>query len=214
MEEGLEQAVQLAHLLKTEGIHNKAVLRAIASVPRHLFVDEGFQSQAYHNEALPILGGQTISQPYVVARMTEILLGDGHLSNVLEVGTGSGYQAAILSHLVDEVYTIERIKLLYELATQRINQLDYANISILHGDGYLGWPEHAPYDGIIVTAAPPEVPKPLLEQLADGGRMIIPIGAQFQAQQLCLVTRHQDTFEKQFLDPVIFVPMLHDKSDE
>lgn len=204
----------LVEQLKAEGIRNPAILKAIETVPRHCFIREDLQDLAYHDDALPIDCGQTISQPYVVARMTELLLGDTHMGKVLEIGTGSGYQAAILSQLVDQVYTIERFETLAHQAKQRLQQLGYTNIHCLHGDGYLGWPEHAPYDGIIVTAGATEVPKALLEQLVENGRMIIPVGVQFGSQELLLIIRHNDQFEYSRFDPVMFVPLLHGVSKE
>ncbi len=200
--------------LHAHGIRDHRVLEAMTKVPRELFVTEEYKEQAYENEALPIQCGQTISQPYVVARMTELLLGGGKLHKVLEVGTGSGYQAAILSHLVSEVYTIERHRPLLEQAELRFSQLGLTNIYSMHGDGYLGWPDRAPFDGIIVTAATPEIPPSLREQLNDGGRMVIPLGVPFETQQICLVTRHGARFDIQLYGAVVFVPMVHGKAEE
>ncbi len=210
----MKKSQDLVEWLKQTGIQNDAVLKAIADVPRDRFVSQEMQDVAFEDEALSIECGQTISQPYVVARMTELLLGDRPLKKVLEIGTGSGYQAAILSHLVDEVYTVERYKTLLQQATQRFETLGYDNIHTLHADGFLGWDVYAPFDGIIVTAAAPELPASLLEQLADGGRMVIPVGTPYETQQLFLITRQGDEFEKQALDPVIFVPMLPGVTDE
>lgn len=206
----------LALRLKAEGIRHPAVLAAIAAVPRHHFVREDLEDLAYHDEPLPIKCGQTISQPYVVARMTELLLGDAvePMTRVLEIGTGSGYQAAVLSQLVDTVYTVERYESLYQEAKKRFQVLGYTNIHCLHGDGYLGWPEHAPYEGIIVTAGATEIPNALRQQLTDYGRLIIPVGVQFGSQELVLITRHGDQFEYQRFDPVVFVPLLHGLSKE
>jgi protein-L-isoaspartate(D-aspartate) O-methyltransferase len=203
------RAQRLANVLKAEGITHPNVLEAVANTPRHVFVPDHMQDSAYDDHALPIGDGQTISQPFVVARMTELILnGEQTLDNVLEIGTGSGYQAAILSCIAKEVYTIERIENLHAQVSLRFKALDYSNIHLLLGDGYLGWPEHAPYEAIIVTAAAPYVPDALKAQLADGGRMIIPIGEQHMTQQLTLITRTGDDYEQQGLDPVVFVPML------
>lgn len=160
---------QLAEICASFGVKNKSVLNAVAATPRAQFVGSDQENFAHIDEALPIDCGQTISQPSLVARMTELMMGEREkVYKVLEVGTGSGYQAAILSRLADEVYTIERIKPLLEQAQSRFQQLSLNNINTLYGDGYLGWPEHAPYDGIIVTAAAPEVPEALMEQLSEG----------------------------------------------
>lgn len=204
----------LVERLQAEGIRNPDVLEAIARVPRDKFVREDLRKWAHEDEALPIECGQTISQPYVVARMTELLLSAEAVHKVLEVGTGSGYQAAVLAQLVDEVYTVERIKTLLEKAEHRFEILGYDNIHTKHGDGYLGWPEHAPYDGIIVTAAPTEVPPALRKQLADNGRMVIPIGIPFGTQEIILLIRHGDDFEIERYDFVVFVPMVHGMSEE
>lgn len=205
---------ELIGRLRMDGISDPRVLEAFAKVPRELFVREDLKDLAYEDEALPIDCGQTITQPYLVARMTELLLGGKKLKKVLEVGTGSGYQAAILAQLVDEVYTIERIQVLLDQAQHRFKLLGYHNIHTLYGDGYLGWVDHAPFDGIIVTAAASEIPYELRNQLVDSGRLVIPIGPQFGAQELCLVTRHQDQLEIQRHDFVVFVPMLHGKNNE
>lgn len=191
--------------LKKEGITNPLVLQAIADVPRENFVAPNTQESAYENRALPLGCGQTISQPYVVARMTSVILNDRPLNNVLEIGTGSGYQAAVLSKIATNVYTIERIRELYEQSKGKL--ADYRNIQVRCGDGRLGWAEQAPFDAIVVTAASPDVPPELQAQLADGGRLIIPIGDEF-GQELQLYTREGNTFTLQYLDPVIFVPLL------
>lgn len=204
----------LEERLRSEGIRNEKVLQAIAKVPRDQFVREDLKSFAYEDEALPIECGQTISQPFVVARMTELLLSHGPMKKVLEVGTGSGYQAAVLAELVDEVYTIERIKKLYDQSKARFKSLHYKNIHTLHGDGYQGWPEHAPYDGIIVTAAATEVPRELQNQLADNGCLVIPVGVQFSTQELITITRKGKHFKKESYDYVVFVPMLHGTSED
>ena len=198
---------RLVTRLKEEGIHDERVLDIISSTPRHLFVDEALSSRAYEDTALPIGHGQTISQPYVVARMTEALLAGGDLKRVLEVGTGSGYQTAILSRLVEQVYTVERIEPLLERARTTLFNLRLSNIRYWLTDGTWGWAQHAPYDGIIVTAAPENVPQALKEQLVDGGRLVIPSGQQ-GTQRLLLITRKGDEFEEQLLDWVSFVPLV------
>lgn len=198
---------RLVERLADEGIENQAVLEAMRETPRHIFVDEALASRAYENTALPIGFGQTLSQPYIVARMSEALLRAGTPGKVLEIGAGSGYQAAILAHLVPEVFTVERIGSLSRKARRRFRELGLGNIHIKHSDGKLGWPKHAPYDGIIATAAPRQIPKSLLEQLALYGRLIIPVGEE-GAQKLLLITRTSDAFEQEILEPVSFVPML------
>lgn len=198
---------QLITLLKQKGIHNADVLAAINKTPRHLFVDTPLISHAYIDTALPIAHEQTISQPFIVALMTELLVTDKKLHKVLEIGTGSGYQAAVLAQLVDEVYSVERIEVLYKEATQRLAQLGLNNIFTKLDDGANGWPEHAPFDGIIVTAATTEIPQALLEQLANGGRLVIPVG-QPSYQELQMITREGDNFTTQVLDAVVFVPLL------
>ncbi|HEB99894.1 MAG TPA: protein-L-isoaspartate(D-aspartate) O-methyltransferase [Thiotrichales bacterium] len=197
---------RLVQRLREAGIRDERVLSVMASTPRHIFVDEALASRAYEDTALPIGFGQTISQPYVVARMTEALLEDGVPQKVLEVGTGSGYQTAILAQLVPEVYTVERIAGLQDQARERLRKLGLRNIRYKHADGTWGWKEHAPYNGILVAAAPEEVPRELLEQLADGGRLVIPSGPPGQ-QRLRLITREGDTFKERFLGWVSFVPL-------
>ena len=192
---------QLKHL----GIQDEAVLRAIASVPRERFVDEALSHQAYDNRSLPIGAGQTISQPYIVAKMTE-LLSLKPSSKVLEIGTGSGYQTAVLAHLVDHVCSIERIKSLLCKTKRRLKRLDIHNVSTRHGDGWLGWPERAPFDGIIVTAAAYEIPQDLMHQLADKGRLVIPIGDQQQSLQV--IERRQNQFTITIIETVNFVPLV------
>jgi len=201
---------RLIERLRSKGIQNEQVLDVMRSMPRHLFVDEAMSSRAYEDSSLPIGHGQTISQPFIVARMTEILLsrGKGNLDSVLEVGTGSGYQAAILSQLVPKVYSVERIIALQTQARERFHMLGINNISLKHSDGSWGWPEFAPYKAIIVTAAPEAVPQGLLEQLDVGGVMVIPVGSQQAIQKLLLITRKEDKFIKQELDAVNFVPLL------
>ncbi len=193
--------------LKEQGITNHKILDALRNTPRHLFVDEALASRAYEDTALPIGYNQTISQPYIVAKMTELLLASGPLAKVLEIGTGCGYQTAVLSQLVDYVYTVERIQPLQKKAKNLVWSLKHKNISYLHSDGGWGWPEHAPYDGILVTAAPPEIPEMLLRQLAVGGVMVIPIG-HAGGQELQRVTRNASGFEVEILESVNFVPFL------
>ncbi|MDP5292205.1 protein-L-isoaspartate(D-aspartate) O-methyltransferase [Oceanimonas sp. CHS3-5] len=197
---------QLYRLLKQQGIHNERVLRAITALPRDEFVDEAMAHKAWENSALPIGFGQTISQPYIVARMTEALLQGPMPRRVLEVGTGSGFQTAVLAQLVDEVYTIERIKPLQYQARRRLQRLDLYNVRTKHGDGWQGWASKAPFDAIIVTAAASSTPTALLEQLADGGRMVIPVGA--MQQTLWLYQRRGDDFVRTELEAVRFVPLI------
>ncbi len=198
---------RLVRRLADTGIRSPEILARIRNVPRHMFVDEALSSRAYEDTALPIGHGQTISQPWVVARMTECLLEHGVPQRVLEVGTGCGYQAAILAGLVPEVYTVERINPLLVQARQRMRTLGLRNVKLKHSDGSWGWPEYAPFDGIIVTAAPEHVPTTLLEQLAPGGRMVIPVGPPGR-QDLLRITRTDDGYERESLVPVSFVPML------
>jgi len=198
---------RLISRLENEGIRSLEVLDAMRETPRHIFVDEALASRAYEDTALPIGYSQTISQPYIVAKMTEVLLLSGPLNKVLEIGTGSGYQAAILALLVKEVYSVERIEPLIRQARARFQELKLRNIRLQFDDGTQGWPEYGPYDGIIATAAPVEVPMPLLEQLTLGGRLIIPIGKQ-GVQSLMLYTRTHEGVEEAFIEQVSFVPML------
>ncbi|WP_428771484.1 protein-L-isoaspartate(D-aspartate) O-methyltransferase [Vibrio sp.] len=199
------QADRLVHYLQASGIQDRAVLEAIRSLPRERFVSQAMMHQAYDNNALPIGLGQTISQPYIVAKMTE-MLELKHDSKVLEVGTGSGYQTAILAQLVDHVYSIERIKSLQWEAKRRLKQLDIYNISTKHGDGWQGWAAKAPFDAIIVTAAAQNLPPALLEQLNDGGIMVIPVGE--EVQQLLKVTRRGEQFDTEVVELVRFVPLI------
>ncbi|MBE9532832.1 MAG: protein-L-isoaspartate(D-aspartate) O-methyltransferase [Proteobacteria bacterium] len=192
--------------LKEQGIQSIDVLSVIKDLPRHLFVDEALASRAYEDTALPIGHGQTISQPFIVARMTEILLEGLPKKKVLEVGTGSGYQTAVLSRLIDRVFSVERISPLQNQARERFYQLKFNNIKLKHSDGSWGWPENAPYDGIIVTCAPEQVPEELLKQLAPGGRLVIPVGG--ASQSLRVIDRNGNTFEETELDAVSFVPLL------
>ena len=193
--------------LQHEGIKNNQVLKALATVPRHLFVGDKYQAEAYENYPLPIGHGQTISQPYIVAHMTELLFGKRKLQKVLEVGSGCGYQAAILSQLVENVYSIERIEYLYELAQHNLEKLPIDNIHLVYGDGFEGIPEEAPFDGIIVTAAPLQIPTLLLDQLADHGRMVIPMDDGYQ-QVLTVIERLGSEFTYTPIEPVRFVHML------
>lgn len=193
--------------LSEMGIVSEDVLSVIMNTPRHIFVDEALASRAYENTALPIGYNQTISQPYIVARMVEVLLAGGHLKNVLEIGTGCGYQTAILAQLADHVYSIERIDALLKKARQKLRLLKCKNVRVKYGDGNMGWLQYAPFDGIIVCAAPVGVPETLLNQLAINGRLVIPVGMVGQ-QQLLLITRTDDGFEEKQLDMVSFVPML------
>ena len=201
---------RLVERLKNHGIRASAVLEQIRNVPRHLFVDEALASRAYEDTALPIGHSQTISQPYVVAKMTEALLQDFDGDKVLEIGTGCGYQTAVLAPLVKEIYTVERIPELLRKAKQRLRQLDIYNVRFRLDDGWQGWPQYAPYDGIIVAAAAAELPQKLLEQLAPGGRLIIPVGPS-GAQELTVVLRRDDHFEKLSLGAVSFVPLVKGK---
>ncbi|MCJ8294004.1 MAG: protein-L-isoaspartate(D-aspartate) O-methyltransferase [Colwellia sp.] len=196
----------LAQKLQKEGISNTAVLQAIAQSPRHIFVPEILAHKAYDNTALPIGQGQTISQPYIVAKMSELLLADGRPKNILEIGTGSGYQTSILAQLTDKVFSVERIKALQWQATRCLRAMDLHNVAMKHGDGWQGWKSKGPFEAIIVTAAPASVPPALLNQLADGGRLIIPVGE--QTQILKIITRNGDTFNEQQVEAVRFVPLV------
>ena len=198
---------RLIQRLQEEGVRDARVLGSLRATPRHLFVDEALSSRAYEDTALPIGNGQTISQPYIVARMTEVLLAKGPLENVLEIGTGSGYQTAILAPLVRRVYTVERVQVLLEQARRRFQQLRLRNIVTKHVDGGLGLPEYAPFDGIIVTAAPAGIPRVLVEQLRPGGRMVLPVG-QADEQALVAVVRTETGYEREMLERVSFVPLL------
>lgn len=191
-----------------QGIRDERVLATMANVPREAFVDEAFAHQAWENMALPIGFGQTISQPYIVARMTEQLL-MGSPNSVLEIGTGSGYQTAVLAQLVNHVYTVERIKTLQYQAKRRLQRLDLHNVSTRHGDGWAGWPTKAPFDAIIVTAAAPVVPEALVQQLKVGGRLIIPVGESRSEQQLLLIEKTSTRVRTERLEAVRFVPLVH-----
>ena len=198
---------RLVKRLIEQGIRSPSVLEQIRNVPRHLFVDEALASRAYEDTALPIGLGQTISQPFVVARMTEALLEGFTGETVLEIGTGCGYQTAVLSPLVRKIFTVERIPDLLRKTRRRLRELDVYNVQFRPGDGWEGWPKYAPYDGIIVTAAAPELPQKLLEQLAPGGRLIIPVGPQGM-QDLAMITKRNDHFEQVSLGAVSFVPLV------
>jgi protein-L-isoaspartate(D-aspartate) O-methyltransferase len=198
---------RLVQRLREQGIANLAVLDRIRNVPRHIFVDEALGSRAYEDTALPIGFGQTISQPYIVARMTEALLEAGPADNVLEVGTGCGYQTAVLAPLVVRVSTIERIEPLLTRARERLKELGIRNVRFRHGDGTLGWKAQAPFDGILVAAAPLIVPEALIKQLKVGGRLIVPIGPEGE-QQLVRFTRREQRVERESLGAVAFVPLL------
>ncbi len=198
---------RLVQRLEDAGIASRYILDVFRDIPRHIFVDEALASRAYEDTALPIGHGQTISQPYIVARMTEILLAGGRLPKVLEVGTGCGYQTAVLARLVGTVYSVERIQALLRQARERLYALGVHNVRLKHSDGSWGWQEHAPYDGIIVTAAPPQIPEALCRQLAVGGRLVIPVGRR-GAQRLQLIHRESDGYQADTLDPVSFVPLL------
>lgn len=203
---------RLVRRLRESGIKSAAVLEQIRNVPRHLFVDEALASRAYEDTALPIGLGQTISQPYVVARMTEALLEGHEAARILEIGTGSGYQTAVLAPLVSEIYTVERIPELLRKAKQRLRSLDIYNVHYRLGDGWAGWPKYAPYDGIIVAAAADELPGKLLEQLAPGGHLVIPVGPAGR-QELVRVTRRDAHCEERSLGLVSFVPLVHGKKE-
>ena len=191
--------------LKARGIEDSRVLQAMREVRRHLFVPEDVRSAAYRDGPLPIGHGQTISQPYIVALMTQLASVDPG-DRILEVGTGSGYQAAVLARLADRVYSVEIVEELAREARQKLKELGYDNVSVRIGDGFRGWPEHAPFDAIVVTCSPPEIPSPLKEQLAPGGRLIIPVGE--RQQELKVVSKNQEgAIEKESVIPVRFVPM-------
>lgn len=191
--------------LRQQGINDERLLQAIEEVPRERFVDEAFEHKAWENMALPIGSGQTISQPYMVAKMTA-LLELTPTSRVLEIGTGSGYQTAILAHLVEHVYSVERIKGLQWQAKRRLKQLDLHNVSTRHGDGWQGWPSRGPFDAIIVTAAPPEIPVELMSQLDEGGILVLPVGE--EQQQLKRIRRRAGEFSVETVEPVRFVPLV------
>lgn len=195
--------------LRAQGVTDNQVLDVIGATPRHIFLDEALSHRAYEDTALPIGYGQTLSQPYIVARMTEVLLGAaGKLERVLEVGTGSGYQTSILAQLVPQVYSVERIKPLQDKARERLRQLGLRNVDLKHADGGFGWPERGPFDGILSTAAPRDVPPELLQQLAPNGVLVIPVGGVTQDLHLIIRDGDSDKFVTQVLEPVKFVPLL------
>lgn len=196
---------RLIQRLVDQGISNMSVLDVIRITPRHLFLDEAMAHRAYEDVALPIGFQQTLSQPYIVARMTELLLAAGPRERVLEIGTGSGYQTAVLAQLVGEVYSVERIKALQQKARQRMRQLKLRNVHMNHADGGMGWAERGPFDGIMATAAPERIPEDLLLQLAPGGRLVIPVGG--ENQHLQVVTRTHEGFETDIVEAVNFVPL-------
>ena len=199
------RATMVETQIAARGVRDPRVLAAMRKVPRHLFVEPAERARAYEDHPLPIAGSQTISQPYIVALMTELLALPEH-ARVLEIGTGSGYQSAVLGEIADDVYSIEILPELARASARKLGELGYKNVTVREGDGYRGWPEHAPYDGIIVTAAPESVPQPLIEQLAPGGRMVIPVGTFFQ--ELKVFTRGADgRITEQSIIPVRFVPM-------
>jgi protein-L-isoaspartate(D-aspartate) O-methyltransferase len=196
--------------LRQQGITDEHVLDVIDAIPRHVFIDEALAHRAYEDTALPIGFNQTISQPYIVARMTEALFAAGPLTKVLEIGTGSGYQTAVLAQLADKIYSVERIQGLLDKAKERLRMLGNKNTQFKYDDGNIGWPDRGPYDGIIVTASPRHVPKELLNQLAPEGRLIVPVGD--ERQQLKLITNHDGEFETEVLEDVKFVPLLGGKA--
>jgi protein-L-isoaspartate(D-aspartate) O-methyltransferase len=200
--------IMVEEQLKPRGIKSDAVLDAIRNVPRHLFVPKNLQNRAYDDSALPIEHGQTISQPYIVAFMTELLAPVPGMK-VLEIGTGSGYQAAVLAELGCEVYTVELLEELAASAKKTLAALNYNNVKIKHGNGYLGWESEAPFDAIIVTAAPEKIPEELLGQLKDGGKMIIPVGEVHSVQMLKIIVKDGGRFFEKDLLPVRFVPMVN-----
>jgi protein-L-isoaspartate(D-aspartate) O-methyltransferase len=197
--------------LMEQGIKNIPLLDVIRTTPRHIFLDEALSHRAYEDVALPIGFNQTISQPYIVARMTQALLDAGPVESVLEIGTGCGYQTAIIAPFASRVYTVERIRPLLERARHNIKLLGIRNVEFKHDDGNLGWPAKGPFDAILTTAAPREVPPELLAQLKDGGRLVIPVGGD-GVQELRLITRHGQEYESSVLDMVRFVPLLHGKA--
>ena len=187
---------------------NEELLKIIGLTPRHLFIDEGLSHRAYEDTALPIGMGQTISQPYIVARMTEMLMETGSMNKVLEIGTGCGYQTSILGKVAKTVFTVERIRALHMQARKTLTGIGQHNIQYLFADGFNGWHQYAPFDGIIVTAAPPSIPEKLVSQLADGGRMMIPVGSTESSQDLILVQRKGTKIEETVIEKVKFVPLV------
>lgn len=205
----MERKKMVSGQIESRGITHEATLEAMNKIPRHLFIPDYLWGHAYNDGPLPIGYGQTISQPYIVAYMTSLIepeKGD----KVLEVGTGSGYQAAVIAEIADSVFTIEIVRELAQSAREKFAELDYQNIYVKHGDGYFGWEEHAPFDKIIVTAAAKEIPPILIEQLNEGGKMIIPVGAEFSVQHLILVEKKNGKVSKENMLPVRFVPFTRD----
>jgi protein-L-isoaspartate(D-aspartate) O-methyltransferase len=198
---------RLVQRLRDQGIHDVRVLERIRNLPRHIFVDEALASRAYEDTALPIGWGQTISQPYIVARMTQALLSGGLPAKVLEVGFGCGYQTAVLAPFAQKIFSIERVEPLVARAQKHLKELEVRNVKLKHGDGMKGWPTQAPFDGIIVAAAPLAVPEALVAQLAVGGRLLVPVGAEGQ-QQLLRITRRENGVKQEVLEKVAFVPLL------
>ena len=198
---------RLVQRLREQGITDLRVLERVRVLPRHIFVDEALASRAYEDTALPIGWGQTISQPYIVARMTEALIAGGPLGKVLEIGTGCGYQTAMLSPFTERLFSIERIEPLLNRAKDKARELDLRNVRFRHGDGMKGWPTQGPFDGILAAAAPLTVPDALVEQLAPGGRLVVPVGPEGQ-QQLLRITRQEAGVQREVLGPVSFVPLL------
>lgn len=196
---------RLVQRLLEQGISSQRVLDVMRTTPRHLFLDEAMAHRAYEDTALPIGYQQTLSQPYIVARMTELLLEQGPRSRVLEVGTGSGYQTAVLAQLVEQVWSVERIKPLLDKARQRLRQLKLRNVTLRHADGGMGWEDAGPFDGILSTAAPERIPEELLRQLAPGGCLVIPVGG--ASQHLQVVTRSSEGFDTRIVEAVRFVPL-------
>ena len=199
---------RLIERLTEQGITAKAVLNVIRGTPRHIFLDEALSHRAYEDSSLPIGFQQTLSQPYIVARMTELLLANGPRTRVLEVGTGSGYQTAILAQMVERVFSVERIRPLQEKARQRLRQLGLHNVHLRHADGGMGWSDRGPFDAILSAAAPEVVPAELLEQLAVGGRLVIPVGPVGKQQSLYVYDKTEDGIQEQLIEPVLFVPMV------
>ncbi|MFT4920701.1 MAG: protein-L-isoaspartate(D-aspartate) O-methyltransferase [Zhongshania aliphaticivorans] len=199
---------RLIERLSERGITDNTVLNVIRGTPRHIFLDEALSHRAYEDSSLPIGFQQTLSQPYIVARMTELLLANGPRERVLEVGTGSGYQTAILAQLVGRVFSVERIRPLQEKARQRLRQLGLTNVQLRHADGGMGWKDRGPFDAILSAAAPAEVPQELLAQLAMGGRLVIPIGPQGKQQALYVYDKTEEGIQEQIIEPVLFVPLL------
>ena len=193
--------------IKRRGIRDKVVLQALLRVPRHLFVEPGFLSRAYSDSALPIKENQTISQPYIVALMTQSAMLNAD-DRVLEIGTGSAYQAAVLAEIVKEVYTIEIVESLARTADSKLKRLGYKNVTVRHGDGYRGWQEKSPFDAILITAAAPKIPKLLVDQLKVGGRMVLPLGKTIGSQDLVVLTKQKNgSLKERFITAVVFVPM-------